>query len=118
MSQETTGKNKEKALVVKLDPASRAVAKNVLDQANAGGQFKKTVSFKDMFDHLLKKYGERAIPELMKMREQPEDKSHLRYQKSGSDLEYAAWVEEELSVLDELRRKSSKKKKQGEKSVG
>lgn len=111
MNEEKVIQKNEKDLVVKLDSTSRILAQSVLDQANKGKQFKKKLTFKDVFDHLLKTYGEKSVPSLMKMREQPEDKLKLRYQNSGSSLEYHVWLEEQLSKLDEVKKKSSKKKR-------
>ena len=116
MSKDQINQIKEKDLVVKLDPSSRVIAQSVLRQVNAGDQFKRRLTFKDIFDHLLKEYGEKAIPNLIKMREQPEDKLKLRYQQSGSNLEYYDWLEQELSKLDAVGKRATKKK--GQEEVG
>tara|TARA_Y100001935_G_C17301572_1_gene509568 strand:- start:411 stop:767 length:357 start_codon:yes stop_codon:yes gene_type:complete len=108
---------REKDLVVKLGPGSRVLAQSILDKANEGKQFKKKLNFKDMFDHLLNAYGEMAVPDLIKMREQPEDKLKIRYQQSGSSLGYYDWIEEQMAKFDEMGKKSSKRKKLEDKGV-
>lgn len=100
----------EKDLVVKLDWSCRKIAKSVLDEANTGDQFKRKLTFKDIFEHLLKTYGLKAVPDLVKMREQPEDKLKLLYQQSGTSLEYHEWLLQQLANRDEAGKRSSKKK--------
>ncbi len=117
MEKEKMIQPKEKDLVVKLGPESRVHALGVLNKVNEGKNFKKKLNFKDLFDHLLKIYGEVAIPELIKMREQPEDKLRIRYEQSGSKLDYHDWIVGEMTKLDELRKKSSKRRKLEDKSV-
>ncbi|MBY0316346.1 MAG: hypothetical protein K2Q26_12540 [Bdellovibrionales bacterium] len=117
MSKEQSDQTKEKDLVVKLGPSSRVLAESVLDKVNSGEQFKGKVTFKDIFDHLLKTYGAKAVPDLIKLREQPEDKLKLRYQQSGTNLEYHDWIEQQLTKLDEVGKKSSKKERKEDVNV-
>ena len=103
-------KEEEKDLVIKLGPEFRKKAEYVREAANRGDEFEKQLNFKEVFEYLLMEYGEKSIPELYGLREQPSDRLKALYRKSGEGKSYEDWLIELAEKGAGVKRKVKTKK--------
>ena len=82
----------EKDLVIKLGPDIRDKSEAILREVNKGNEFKKKISFKELYEHLVVVHGESSVSALYKSRELPEDRLKVLFEKSGTDLSYEEWL--------------------------